>query len=328
MDVQNLFRRSYAIWWRVRSLWVAGIIAALFGYGEYGASANFQQRTQTFPTGPGSASPFGNLAENPQIAWLIANLGLIIGGLLLVGLVWGLIAGLLGALANGAMIQIAAAAERGQPAGLDDGLRAGQARAWPLFLINLLMVLPGLVLVLVGFAVFGTLFWRVISGGIDGSLDQPAQILPALLGGLACFLPLVLLGALLSVILRLIGRFAARACVIEGLGPIASLRRSLALIRSNIGSTLLLWVMLGILSLLVSALLAIPTVALAFSLSADFFRAGFAGLSALSVVGLLAYSLVVNVGLGGVLTSFNATVWTLLYRSFVQREAAPVAPPV
>jgi hypothetical protein len=188
----------------------------------------------------------------------------------------------------------------------------------PIFLIGLILALPILLIVAAGFALLGGAIWQVFSGGID----DPASALPALFGAIACFIPLALLGAALGIVLGLIGRLAIRACVIEGLGTLASIGRSWGLFRRNLGPTLLLWLLMAILGLVLSALLGVPSLALLLPITSGLASHGFAGIPALAVIGLVIYGLVVNVGIGGALTSLSATIWTLFYRSLLEREGA------
>ncbi len=318
MDIQNLLGRSFAIWRRVRSLWVVGVIAALFGYGEYGANVSYQWRnTTSVPFAPGGSSPIDQLrAADPQLDWLLGNLALVIAAVVVLGLLWALVAGVVGALTSGAMISLADSAERGLPTDLGGGMRAGAARTLPIFLINLILALPGLLILAILFAAVGSFLWRAFSGGVE----DPETFLPAFFGIFCCTLLLMIPGFILAVFLSLIGRLAARACVIEGLGALDSLRRSWGLIRRSLGPTLLLWLLMGLAGLVLSALMGLPALAMIIPIGLSIAQEGFSGFPVLAAVGLAIYGLVVNVGVGGVLTSLNATIWTLFYRGLLERE--------
>ncbi len=318
MDFPDLFRRSFALWWRVRALWVAGVLAALFGYGEYGASFNAQwSNTTTVPIEPGGPSPLDQLSElDPQFAWLAANFALIAAVFIVVGLIWAVVAGLVGALANGAMIALADESGGEQPGDLGAGMRAGAARMLPVFLVNLLLALPLLLIFGAIFALVGGLLWQALSGGIESA----EALVPTLLGTLACALPLALIAIVLSVALRLLGRMAIRACVIEGRGPLASIGRGWGLLRHNLGPTLLLWLVLGVAGLMLNVAMGLPALALVLPIGMSLASGGLDSMPALAVAGLVIYGLVVNIGVGGMLTSLSSTIWTLHYRGLLGRE--------
>lgn len=326
MDMQELLRRSFAIWWRVRALWWAGMIAALVGYGEYGASMNFQwNSSRTVPITPGGPPPLDQLRElEPQLGWLFDNLVPIILCVVVGALIWAIVAGLIGSLAHGAMIQIADGASRELPVSFGEGMRAGSARMVPLFLIGFILALPGLLLAALVFALVGGVLWQVFTGRVD----DPAQIAPTLFGAVCCVILLAIPALIIGLALRLLGRLAARACVIEGRGPLDSLRRGWSLLRGNLGPTLLLWLVVGIAGVVLNVILGLPALALLIPIGLSIGGGGpSAGLIILGGLILLLYGLIVNVGIGGALTGLNATIWTLHYRRLLGGEGVGAPPP-
>jgi hypothetical protein len=321
MSYPEIVRRAFNLWWRTRALWPLGILAALFGAGDYSTgSASFNYRVSADDLSDGGAA--ADLLERMQASELLravaANpIPFVIGGVLML-IAWSLIAVLVGQLAHGAMIRMADVADRGYAASLGDALRVGAARLLPLFLIAILAALPILLLVGLIAALIAVVALRVMDAAPGGA--EPA--LAALGGVLLCVLPLGLLTVIAGAVLGLLARLAQRVCVIEGLGPLRSLGRAWRLLWRNLGLTLLNWLALAILGALFGVAATLPALAIALPAFFSFFRSGAIPWAAL--IGLIVYGLVVTVLLGGVLTSFNSTLWTLLYRSFIAREAAPV----
>jgi hypothetical protein len=104
----------------------------------------------------------------------------------------------------------------------------------------------------------------------------------------------------------------------------ASLGRAWGLIRRNLGLTLLTWLFQGILGGVVGFVLALPAVALALPLIFSAARGG--ELSGGLIIALIVYAILASVLVGGLLTAFNSTLWTVTYRAFRVREASVPAP--
>lgn len=321
MNYFEHFKHAARLFWRTKQLWPLGILAAFFGQGEYGFSPDF---SQSFSASDPEALPpfFSDLTEQPWIAAFIENPWPYVIGLLLILLLWGIVAALIGWWAQGAMIHMADQADQEHPTSIRASLSAAGARILPLFLINLLLILP--VLLLIG--LLATIIIALAISAATSNEPDPMMLVTTLLGALACLLPLIVIAGLLGIVLNLVNLFAARACVLEHTGVMDSLRMGWRMIRGNIGWTLLNWFILLVLSGAFSGIAAIP--ALFFTLPAGFaiINNDWSGWTMAAIVGLTLYSLVVGIGLGGILSAFNSTVWTVLYRVF-QRKAAPMHAP-
>lgn len=331
MTYPDLFRRALALWWRTRALWPLGVLAALFGAGDYSAGGNVNVST-SFPADSFAETLPPGLIEawvdNPLLQQFVANplpyliaVGAALGLLALIGT-------LIGQIFHGAMIRMADVADQGLEATIGDALGVGLARTLPLFLISLIVALP-LLIALAAFVVvvFGLIAQLVVffGAGADG---PSGDLLVQLSGLLLCLVPLLLLAGVASVALGLFGRVAQRVCVVERLGAVGSLRRSWALVTRNLGHTLLTWLATLVLGALFGVVASLPAVALALPALFAFMRTGEIPWGAL--VGLVLYGALASVLLGGWLTSLNSALWTVLYRSFAAREAAlaPGAPRV
>jgi hypothetical protein len=323
MSYPEIVRRAFQLWWRTRALWPLGVLAALFGAGDYRTgnfNFNYSVSADELPGGGAAADLLERLEASEFVRAIIANpLPFIIGAaVILIG--WALIAALVGQLAHGAMIRMADVADQGYAASLGDALRVGASRLLPLFLLAILAALPILLLLGVIIAVVAAVVAQVVAAGTAG----PESVLPAIGGVLLCVLPLALIAIVLGILLSLLVRIAQRVCVIEGRGPLQSLGRAWRLLWRNLGLTLLNWLALAILGALFGAAATLPALAIALPAFFSFFSSGAIPWAAL--IALLIYGLVITVLLGGVLTSFNSTLWTLLYRSFLAREPDAAVP--
>lgn len=324
MSYPDLFKRAAMLWWRTRLLWPLGMLAALVGAGEYG-TANFNS-SSNFTSTDGDVPPelVDQLAENELLRAFVENPAPFLIGATLVGLLALLITTLIGQLAHAAMIRVADVTNLGYKATLGDAMSVGVARLLPMFLLNLLATLPGIVIVIVILVGVGTLLAQVFAGAVAGDLDSSRSLLAVLGGTLLCVVPLLLLMALLATLLSFFIRLGQRACVIEGLGTLNSLRRAWALLRRGFGIALLNWVALLMLTSLFSLVASAPAAAVAFP---AFFQAASSGEIPWAVlIGLGIYGFLVTVLLGGILTSFNSTLWTVVYRSLAEREASAALP--
>lgn len=319
MNFVELLKRSFALWWRVKILWLLGMLAALVGYGDAPVNGNLNF-SQNVSSDAGELPPWAeDLAANPLVRAIADNpLPFIVGVVVFVILV-SLVTALIGALAHGAMIRVADVADQGYRATLGDGFRVGLARALPIFLLNLLLALPVIavvaVLVLIGAFTLGGLIATAETGG--SGLDV-GPFIASIFGLVLCVLAMIVVLWVVGALLGIWSRLAQRVCVIEVRGPVASLGRAWGLIRRNLGLTLLTWLFQAILGGLIGVVLALPALALAFPAimaitRGDAFPVGL-------IVALILYAIAASTLVGGLLTAFNSAMWTVIYRAFVARD--------
>lgn len=327
MGYPDLFKRAALLWWRTRLLWPLGILAAFMGAGDY-ATGNFNASSNFSVPADGDFAGetpawIAALAESELIQAIAANPVPFALGLGLILLLWTIIATLLGQLAHGAMIRVADVADQGYRPSLGDGMRVAAARLLPLFLLSLLVALPVLVILAGVIAAMIVVISQLVLAIGSEAFDTPGGGIAALGGLLLCIIPLVLIMSLAGLVLGFFARLAQRACVIEGRGPIASLVRAWQLVRRSFGLALLNWVAVLVLTSLFGVIVTLPAIAVALPV---FFSAAQSGTLPWGLlVGLLVYGFLVTVPLGGVLTSFNSALWTVVYRALVEREQAAAA---
>jgi hypothetical protein len=324
MSFPDLFKRALALWWRTRALWPLGILAALVGAGDYSGGNNLNFNIPSGNT-PGTLPPgvADEWVRNPAVQAFLANPWPLLLGIGVVIVLWSLIAALVGQLAHGAMIRVADQADRGLETGVGDGLRVGVARLLPMFLLSLIVALPALLFaVAIGVIAVGLIAQLAAVGA--GGAGSPEAALTAIGGAVLCLVPLGLLAVVLGIALGFFGRVAQRICVVEGRGPIASLGRSWGLVTRNFGNAFLTWLVTLLLGVAFGFASALPALAIALPAAFSFMNSGRIPWAAL--IALVVYAFAVAVLLGGWLTSFNSTLWTLAYRSFVERDRAFAVP--
>jgi hypothetical protein len=300
----RLFRQN-------KALWLLGMVAALIGQNEYGFSVNYSQRVPASSTTSPEA-PFADLLANPWVAAFLANpvpylLG--IGALVLI--VW-IVTSVIGWFVQAAMIDLVAQAEQDAPTSLRASLQQSRQFVGPLFLIHVVLSIPNIVVVVLAALLVIPLFLAVFR---TGAPDLSA-LFPRLFGTLACLIPLFLLNGLAGVVLHLLNVLAARACVLERLTMRASLRRGWLVLRHNLGYTVLNWFVFLIAGAIFGFVAAIPALLLLIVAGQAFLQNDWTPLALIAAVGVAIYFVVMSIGVGGILTSFNSTVWTVLYQAF------------
>ena len=220
--------------------------------------------------------------------------------------------------------------ETGEKLTFRQGLRLGWSRtAWRLFLINLTIDLPlMLVLGLLFILAFAPLFlWGtgVTSVGVVGTV-----------GAICLFFLWILVVIVVSVVFDLMKHFFRRACAIEGLGVIDSIRRGYQVMRANLKDVGVMWI------IMVGINIAWPIVMIPVVLVAGFAAvvAGggtflvLAGLTSLItsgatpwvIAGIIAFPvfllvLMIPLGfVGGLGATFVSSTWTLTYRELTALE--------
>jgi hypothetical protein len=93
--------------------------------------------------------------------------------------------------------------------------------------------------------------------------------------------------------------------------------------RHHLGYTALTWGLGVAISILFSVLAGLPALALLIPMSTNMLAGNFSGLTIALIAGLVIYSLFVGVVVGGILTSLNATVWSLLFRALRADQQLP-----
>ncbi len=377
MDYGRIIKRALEMGWRYRALWLFGVILALTTTnGFYWATGlnldedwnragaripiKVDEDTTFYLPGEGLAidltDPGGISIQFDEEEWaeleelfteviphdfwvLVIAVGVLLAGVILGGLIARYVA-------EAALIRMVSDAEgTGEAPGVRRGLRLGFSRsAGRLFLIDLLINLPLTVAVILLFllALAPLLLWTSGStaAGIVGTTFTAGLVFLAILLSFA-------VGLVLSPLVQVI----RRACAVEGLGVIASIRRGFAVARGHLKETAIVWfIWIGIRLAWMFAMVPVFVVLLPVTLLFIVAGALLGAVSAVLVGGLLslwvesavAWIVGAVVGLpvlilvmiapmlflGGLVEVVKSSLWTLAYRELralerVEREPAP-----
>jgi hypothetical protein len=353
MDHTKILKRAWHILWSYKVLWIFGIILAFTAVGGGTSSLSYTVGNGDFQEGQfrdfdldqlrldldGSLDNFdeefeemlediwGDEIRSATVDTIIAiGIGMICFFTLLF-----VVARVAQYVSETALIRMVDNYEEtGERLTFREGFKLGWSRkAWRLFLIDLVINLPALILF--GVLLFLALVPLFLLGSEQTSLGVFGII--AAIG----FLFVWVLGVIVaSAILTLLKRFFRRACALEGLGVIDSIRRGYRVVRANLRDIGVMWlIMVGI--DLAWPLVILPVVAIAglaaviiggfvFFLFAALGSILTTGATPWLIAGILAFpAFLVVFGLpvwfvGGLRMTFVSSTWTLSYREVAALE--------
>jgi hypothetical protein len=282
MDPVKILKRAWHILWSYRALWVFGLILALTAAGSSGANGNNGVRF----SGDGNTQRYeAPLPENwrEEIGKAFAEFGkevkrVIEEGLPALGiskgditaLIWIGVAFILVMMVIGLIMTVARYVSETAVIRMVDeyeatdkkmtirqGFRIGWSRtSWRLFLINLIVHIPVIVLLAV-MAIAGFMIYRMVVSGNE------TLAITGIVSVIGVVFLLIFVVVILSILLRLLRHFFWRACALEDVGVGESLRRGFALVRENWKNVGLMWLImigLGIAWMIVSFIAVILTI--------------------------------------------------------------------
>lgn len=291
MDIGSVLSRAWEIIWKHKVLWIFGILAGCSGGNPAG---NFRSQWQQ------QASPQVQQFFSQMPDWQIA---LLVGIAILIILVLVIIVAFLGTMGRIGLIRGTAQADQGATRlTLGELFNGSLPYFWRVFLLNLLVGLAFAVVVIIVFV------------GLAITLVGFICLIP-----LACLL--VPIGWLISILIEQ----ANNAIVLENLGIMQGLQRGWQVIRDNLGSIIVMGLILSIgVSLIGSLIIGLPLAALIIpAVLAATTQSNQAMWSALAVagIGFLVYLPFLLV-LSGILRSYIESAWTLTYLRLTRRPAA------
>lgn len=344
MDHIKILKRAFNITWVYRALWVFGIILALTTGGN---SGNNPQGTAGGGNGNTSqefewpeelpAPPFGELPTPPFEEWPSWELpseyaGTVIAvgiGLVCVFLVLFILFQIARYVAETALIRMVDDYEEtGEKRSVRQGFRLGWSRAaWRLFLINLVVGLPLVVVFLLLLLIpAGLIFMSV--GALKG-LSVAIGVV-GIIAAVGLFFLILLCIIVVAIVLSLLMPFFRRACVLGGMGVIESIQEGSRFVRRHLKDVGIMWLLmigLGIVWIIVMiplfiALLLVGAMigglpALLLGGLTSLIAKGAAPWILAAVVGIPVFLLVVAAPalfLSGLKEVFVSSTWTLTYR--------------
>ena len=325
MDYYDLLKRAFQITWRYRALWIFGFFLALCGGGG-GGGGNFNPPQGTF--GDGFEGNLPNLAEvdvTVIIALVIAATCLF---LVLIAL-----SIIVPTVSRTALIGMVGQITETETVTITDGWHFGwSARAWRLFLVNLLIGIPL-------FIVFMALLLLALAPLLLLALNEIAlTVLGIILTVFAVLLVIILLIAANAVI-GLIREFIWRRTVLDQQGVIQSFGDAYHLIRGRLKDVILTWLLMfglaigwGIASLVVVLPVALVAAVLVGGIPAGLvYLITSSGLGAAITgipLGLLVLIIIASAA-QGFYVIYQSSVWTLTYLEIrkTQPQAAETPTP-
>jgi hypothetical protein len=319
MNYGELFEKAWRIIWKHKVLWIFGILAGCSANNGSGprdvlqydlGSEDFSGRDPFSQMFPGLENFFYNLERSFQdgSAWpALIGIGIALLCVILIFWVIGLVLGTFGrtGLVRGAWLADEGAAR------LSFGQLWNDARPyfWRVLGLTLLLMVLGWVIGII--LILPIIFFTILTLGC----------------GLILLIPLfIIAGWLISVWLEL----TIVAIVGENLSIMDGVRRGWQIIRSNLGPTIVVSLVIFIGTLIVSLLIGLPFLAVILPVVAGFVSQTETGIRTgiIAAVVLLLLYLPVAIVLGGILQSYIGTLWTLFFRRMTGRLPTSAMEPV
>ena len=322
--------------WRYRALWVFGVILAVTtasgGFSSPGAGNQFQYETDGFR---------GIDEIPPDIVPIMIGVAI---GVVCVIVFLAVVATIARWVSETALIRMVDEHEEtGEKYGVRDGFRKGWSRAaFRLFLIHLLIFLVvGVPLIVLFMLAFAPLLLWLTKNTVVGVIGTVTAV--------GLFFLMILLAIIVNAVVGLLKHFIRRACVVEELGVVDSIRAGFGLVRRRLKEVIIMWlIMIGVqigwgIAMMVTIVVLFPIIILLLILGAVL-----GGLPALLVFGLASlvtsgpvpwilagvigapiFILVVAapwIFLSGLMEVFKSSVWTLTYRELRALEDVELEP--
>lgn len=276
IDPVKILQRAWHILWNYRALWVFGLILALAagssfnGNGNNGIQYREDGNNNQQPT-PQSMQEFfqdlrreidklfsQGIPEADITGPMVTTFLWIIGAFVVLMLVVGIVLAIARYVSETAVIRMVDEYENtGTKMTVREGIRIGWSRtAWRLFLINLIVNLPAILLI-IALMIAGVIIFRIV---VNGNANFNAATIVSMIG--LTFLSIFVV-VILSIFLGLLRNFFWRIAVLENAGVRESLRRGFAMVRENWKSVGIMWLVmigLGIAWIVVSILAVIITI--------------------------------------------------------------------
>ncbi len=325
MDYLAILKRAFHITRKHRALWLFGILLAIFGGGGGSGSARFSSGGDMSSL-PSDGVPFGG---NNPFAGIDPSVFLMIGlAVACIIFVLVIVSIVVRSVARAALIGMVEQVEETDAVTVKDGWRIGwSARAWKIFLIDLLVGIPMLAFVLITLAFAASPLTLLF---IDQSW-LPVAVILTLLFIIGWALVILLVSVLLNPVLELSWRYA----VLYGTGARESLRRTFALIKTDwkrVGIATLVMIGVGIgigVVLIVTMVLlvivggiigAIPAV-LGYLLTKETMVALLAGVPLFLLI-----FIPLAIGARGITETYRSTAWTLIFKALEKPATETGAP--
>lgn len=218
MDYFKTVKESFNIWWNNKYLWILGIIAVIFG-GNASSSGNMFQNNY---------KQTDLLKDSPEIGPVII---LIIAVVVCVGLIIMLVGIYLKSRSDTSLISAIPLIEKKSALGFRKAWALSTSKWIKLFLLNLFISIPVLVLLFAGVGIVLIIY-------LTSSKMVPDVILLTI--GLVG-IPLICLIAIYSLVTRVIYTFASRISILKDASVWESIKKGWTFLNKNFSNILVFW---------------------------------------------------------------------------------------
>ena len=314
MDYGQLLRDSWQIVWKNKFLLILGFLAALGGSSGAGSSnSNIGFSGDEIPP---------DFAERADV--FLALFAPFLLGLICLGILVAIVFWLIRLTAQAGLISAAARLEDGEKVSLGEALGAGLSKLGRMIGIYILLYGPFILLVVVIVGLALLLAGAAIGYEFSNASEALESVIASLAIVIACVALLFCILLPLVLLVSIFMPFVQRAAVLEDLGVTASVGRAWQVIRSNLGESVIVVLLMVAISIVYSIGMLVVMLPLAFlaigpsmiGLIVDgTFGAGnlFALLCGGIGVALLAAFL------NALLTTYRSTAMTLAYRRLIEK---------
>lgn len=292
MNFAEVLDRAWQITWKHKILWIFGILAGCArgrAGGGFGGGSGWRQNQ---PFGPnatlGAQQFFAGIGQ-----WISGHLW-VVALFVLLALVLVALAMFLGTIGRIALVRGTFEADGGAER-LSFGalFRESLPFFWRVFGLTFL----------IGLAFFIVLMPLILFGVVTAGI------------GFLCILPLLCLLAVLAWVVSIVVHQANAAMVIENLGLADGVRRGWDVVRNNVGSILVIWLITAVIGVVVGLLIALPVLLIVIPAAIGFAATGEQLSWTVLAVGAACLTIYLPVLLvaGGILTTYIESAWTLTF---------------
>lgn len=308
MDIGRIFSRSLELLWKLKFLWIFGLVMGLTSGGG-GGNANTNFQTDSFNT------QFGNVQIEPAVIGIAIVFGLVLLILALVLFFY------FRFVSRGALVATVRDVEAGGAPALRDAWQHGRTFYTRLlglgFLVNVPLIFVSICVILAGLIpLFGVL---INQGRLDGVRAQ--DLVPQWIGAALVICCAVLFLILLNFVIHPLYEFAVRAIVLEDMRVVAGLKQGIQRARENLGNVVIVYLLLIGARIGYGILVAIVAIPIGLVLVFGALAILQMNLNALIILGLIvALPLWLLFGaIEGVFQIFESNVWTEAYLSLLNK---------
>lgn len=302
MNQWSLFKRSWSIFWKTKTLWVFGLLAAL---GGGSANVNF---------GGTNTNQFDNLPAGGREILRQVFKSIDLNSLVAIGIVIGIVLFIVSTYARSGLYKMIMAIEDQQPLSVGQGFSAAGEKFVPLLAVRLVLALPTIILGVIAAGSVMSIFSNLMGdSGSSGSLFNISN-----------FSSVAGLGAALTIVALLtwaVGISAERAVVLDDLPLMEAITRGWKYLWKNFAdyfTIILIWFVLGIGIGVLFACTLLPFLLFSLGASLTSLQSGFnmATLTTQLVGPVAFFAVLISLLFGTFINVFEAGVWTLAYRAW------------